>query len=174
MVRTRFTKNGPPGMVLVLAGLACLVATGCGTQQASRPKTYPVEGTVKYNGQPVEGASVTFVPKEGSTADPKPQAATAITDSSGYYSLGTFASGDGAVPGDYLVKVTKFRQPQQQQQPQNADTPDSLQAFLRYQQGQQAAGPKNELPARYENEKTSGLFFTVQPGPNRFDINLTP
>ncbi|ASV72977.1 hypothetical protein THTE_0375 [Thermogutta terrifontis] len=35
-------------------------------------------------------------------------------------------------------------------------------------------GPQNELPAKYENEKTSGLFITVQPGQNTFNIDLKP
>ena len=103
----------------------------------------------------------------------RPQAASAITDSSGRYSIGTFATGDGAVPGDYLVKVTKYRVTQQQQA--GNDPESQMQAFLQHQQGaQQQAGPKNELPVKYENEKTSGLFLTVQPGDNTFDINLQP
>jgi hypothetical protein len=133
-----------------------------------------VHGTVTFNGKPVEGATVTFVPKEGATGEPKPQAATAITDSNGRYAIGTFASGDGAIPGEYLVKVTKYRTTQQQQ-PVGDDPESQMQAYLQYQQGkQQQTGPQNELPAKYEDEKTSGLFITVQPTDNTFDIDLKP
>jgi len=156
---------------------SCLIAvaglSGC-TKQPSRPKTYQVHGTVTFNGKPVEGATVTFVSKEGATGEPKPQAATAITDSNGRYAIGTFATGDGAIPGEYLVKVTKYRTTQQQQSVGN-DPESQMQAYLQYQQGkQQQAGPQNELPAKYENEKTSGLFITVQPNDNTFDIDLKP
>lgn len=171
MARFQWRQLIMAAVVVVCFGLTSAFL-GCSNQPA-RPKTYPVHGTVTFNGTPVEGATVTFVPKEGATGNPKPQAASAITDSSGRYSIGTFATGDGAVPGDYLVKVTKYRVTQQQQA--GNDPESQMQAFLQHQQGaQQQAGPKNELPVKYENEKTSGLFLTVQPGDNTFDINLQP
>lgn len=157
---------------LLLVSVVWMVA-GC-TRQPSRPKTYPVTGTVTLNARPVEGATVTFIPKEGSAAEPKPQAASAITDAEGRYHLGTFASGDGAIPGEYLVKVAKYVQPQETSRP--ADTPESeMDAFLKHQKGNvPKTGPGNELPPRYANEKTSGLFFSVQPGENTFEIKLAP
>mgnify|MGYP000652969556 CR=1 FL=1 len=63
----------------------------------------------------------------------------------------------------------------QQQQSLGNDPESQMQAYLQYQQGkQQQTGPQNELPAKYENEKTSGLFITVQPNDNTFDIDLKP
>mgnify|MGYP001260950206 CR=1 FL=1 len=154
---------------------AGVVMTGC-SNQPSKPKTYPVTGTVTLNGKPVEGATVTFVPKDPNAGDPKPRAATAITDANGRYAIGTFATGDGAIPGEYLVKVTKYRVPNQQQQAAREDAESEMQAYLQYQQAPQQVktGPQNELPAKYENEKTSGLFITVQPGQNTFNIDLKP
>ncbi|MGQ9762512.1 MAG: carboxypeptidase-like regulatory domain-containing protein [Thermogutta sp.] len=161
----------------VFVVLSCLTVigsfSGC-TKKPSRPKTYPVRGTVTFNGAPVEGATVTFIPKEGVTGEPKPQAASGITDSSGRYTIGTFATGDGAIPGEYLVKVTKYRSAQRQQ-PAETNPENEMQAFFQYEQGaKQQTRPKSELPAKYENEKTSGLFFQVQPGDNTFDIDLKP
>ena len=160
------------GLGAAMLAVAVGTTAGC-SRQPSRPKTYPVHGTVIFNGKPVEGATVTFVPKDGSSAQPAPQAASAVTDAKGNYALGTFGSGDGAMVGEYLVKVAKYSPTQQP--PQRADTPDSeMEAFLQFKKGViQKTGPKNELPARYENEKTSGLFYTVQAGDNTFDIKLS-
>lgn len=162
---------------VVALGAICvssmIIFSGC-SKGPSRPKTYPVRGVVTLNGTPVEGATVTFVPKEGAAGESRPQAATAITDSNGRYAIGTFATGDGAIPGEYVVKVTKYRAAQQQAAVGN-DPESQMQAFLQYQQGaQQQSRPMNELPAKYENEKTSGLFITVQPGDNTFNIELKP
>ncbi len=60
-------------------------------------------GTVTFDGKPVDGATVTFIPTEG-----KIQPATGRTDAQGKYSLTTFRSGDGAQPGAYQVTVTKY------------------------------------------------------------------
>lgn len=171
MSRSASLRYPALGLFIALAG--CVLVAGC-SKGSQRPKTYPVTGTVTLNGKPVEGATVTFVPKEPATGTPPPQAASAVTDANGRYAIGTFATGDGAIPGEYLVKVTKYRVPQAQQPQAGEDPQSEMQAFLQYQAGQQQAKPLNELPARYENEKTSGLFVTVQPGENKFDIDLKP
>lgn len=173
MAKLHMQRLGPALVFSVVCLAWIIIIPGC-TKKSSRPKTYAVHGVVTFNGTPVEGATVTFVPKEGTAGQSGQQAATAITDSRGQYSIGTFATGDGALPGEYLVKVTKYRVAQQQNRV--GDDPESqMQAYLQYQQGQQQqSGPKNELPAKYENEKTSGLFVTVQPGDNTFDIELKP
>src|SRR5262245_53887389 len=77
-----------------------IVLTGC--SNSSRPPTYPVTGTVTSKGKPLSGAAVTFVP-----TDSEGEAASAITDSDGKYSLTTWRAGDGARPGEYRVKVSK-------------------------------------------------------------------
>lgn len=155
--------------VIALAlGVSVLVMlTGC-QRGTGRPKTYSVTGTVTLNGQPVEGATVMFVPKNpGEGAQP----ATAETDAQGRYQLGTFAKGDGALPGEYLVRVVKF--PKAQTSTGGATSEDE------YRPPEETAAPpppapKNELPAKYADEKTSGLSFKVEPKSNTFNIELTP
>lgn len=159
---------------LVLGALACLaLLVGC-SKGPARPKTYPVTGTVTLNGQPVEGATVVFVPKaatqSGQAAGQQgPQVATGETDAQGHYQLGTFAKGDGAVPGEYLVKVFKYPKPATPTGPGGGDE--------NYQPPEEnappPAPPKNLLPDKYANEQTSGLSFTVEAKPNTFDIQLT-
>lgn len=156
---------------LVTAAVALVMATGC-SRGDGRPKTYPVTGTVTLNGSPVEGATVVFVPK--SPAQPGaqgPQAATATTDASGKYVLGTFARGDGAIPGEYLVRVFKYPAPP----PPTGGSGSSEDEYVPPEESgaPPAPPPKNLLPEKYANENTSGLSFTVEPKSNTFDIQLT-
>ena len=89
-----------PGKLAVSALVTVgIVLTGCSS--SSRPPTYPVTGTVTWQGKPLAGAAITFVPTgEG-------EAASAITDAEGKYALTTWEAGDGARPGEYRVKVSK-------------------------------------------------------------------
>jgi hypothetical protein len=76
------------GVVLVLTA----VFTGCG---GSGPKTYPISGTVNYNGQPLpEGTIILFAPGE--------------VDESGKISGGKFAF--SAKKGSKRVKILASRQ----------------------------------------------------------------
>jgi hypothetical protein len=78
-----------------------LVATGCG---GSNPKTIKVTGKVSYKGKPVTQGSITFQPAhptEGGLSRP----ARGDIGSDGTYELSTFETGDGVMPGDYIVLV---------------------------------------------------------------------
>jgi hypothetical protein len=79
-----------PGLLLV----AALALTGCGS---SLVKT---EGVVTLDGQPVEGATVTFMTEDGK------QTSVGATDASGKFQLFT-ADKPGALPGSYKVTVVK-------------------------------------------------------------------
>jgi len=71
-----------------------LAAAGCGT------KYVPVEGVVKLDGKPVEGATVVFTSEDGS------RTFSGFTDANGAFSL-TGGEKPGAVPGNYKVTVVK-------------------------------------------------------------------
>lgn len=82
--------------MMVVAGVGML-ALGCtGTKRT----LVPVTGSVTYNGQPVEGALVTFSPVTGVTAFD-------TTDAEGKFSLVTQQGGEGCEPGLYTVTVRK-------------------------------------------------------------------
>ncbi|MGQ9506150.1 MAG: carboxypeptidase-like regulatory domain-containing protein [Thermogutta sp.] len=166
--------------LLLMVAVSMLVPVfwiGCARGPA-KPKTYSVTGTVTLNGQPVEGATVVFVPKAavqaapGQATESGPRVATGETDAQGRYQLSTFSKGDGAVPGEYLVKVFKYPK---QQNP--VGTPGGAEKE-EYQPPAEnvppPATPRNLLPERYANENTSGLSFTVEAKANVFDIQLTP
>ena len=166
MKRTRFYGS----FLLLMVGIALCV--GC-PQGVDHPPTHPVTGTVTYNGDPVEGANVTFVATGGG------QGAAGVTDASGKYTLTTFASGDGAVAGKYGVKIFKFEvdaadagggaagEPEEP-----GGLPDPGVGITGGPEGAPDPGPKNLLPEKYNDPGTSGLDATVVEGPNTFDFPL--
>jgi hypothetical protein len=85
--------------ILILLPLALCVGCNQGT-----PKTAPVRGMIKTKqGQPCGKALIVFHPLEKSRVnDPKP---VAVAEDSGEFVVRTFATDDGAAPGDYGVTV---------------------------------------------------------------------
>jgi hypothetical protein len=92
---------------IVLAALACAVATGCGGGGIKAPRTYPVSGTVLFKGKAAPGVKVTFHPQfdMGSVKF----APSGETDKDGRFTLSTAAPGDGAPPGEYAVTFELMR-----------------------------------------------------------------
>lgn len=85
-------------LVLVLA----LSSAGCHDDS----KVSAVRGRVLVNGKPASQALVTFHPTQSESAAACP---SGQTDEQGYFTLTTFAGGDGAPAGEYAVAVTWFR-----------------------------------------------------------------
>ncbi|HUT93657.1 MAG TPA: hypothetical protein VMY37_29605 [Thermoguttaceae bacterium] len=131
----------------VVLGLAWVV--GCGGPGTA--PTVKVTGTVTYNGEPVDGVNVGFIP-DGEGARP----ASGTTDASGKFSLSTFKSGDGATLGKHTVVITE---------PTDSTTTDD------YSLPDESA---RRFPAKYENSRTSGLSATVEKGKeNDFSFDMT-
>jgi hypothetical protein len=149
--------------------LAILFDVGC-SSGPKRPPTYPVTGTVTYQGKALEGAMVTFVPADGV----KLEAATGITDAEGKFKLTTYSADDGANAGDYMVKVAKYDGKKPTKEEQEAYI-ISYEEEQKLQFGDEKPTPpaKNLLPPKYGYEGTSGITFTVsKSGPNNLDIKL--
>lgn len=125
------------GFVLVAIGI--MQGAGCG-RSGDLPPTVPVTGTVTYQGAPLPNAQVTFYPEGGE----RPAAGT--TDANGAYSLTTFNSNDGAVPGGHTVTVTA------------------------YDSSFEGASLTSLIPERYGDSLTSPLQVTV--GNERTEIPL--
>jgi hypothetical protein len=167
--------------VFVLA----LVVAGCG------PKAVQVEGVVKLDGAPVEGATVTFV-----TADGK-QSASGLTDASGHFSLST-ANASGAFPGDYKVLVVKNPEVKGNET-MTADSPEYMKHMKKMAAEQKTSkenmagdmmkqmmmgkgkgaasttpGPKQKslLPAIYASVETTPLSIKVPPDSQPVQIDL--
>lgn len=148
--------------ILVLGAL--VIGAGCGGKPPdNRPKRVPFSGKVTLDGSPVEGATVVLAPESGSGP-----AASGMTDGGGLVAFTTFESRDGAVPGKYLVTVTKTSFPEGA--PLTADDPayDPSTAVTAV-----VKGAKELLPVKYKTAKTSGLTVEVTTGDNavaRFEL----
>lgn len=122
--------------------------------------TVPARGMVTFKGQPIAGATVTFV-GEGDT-----KTATAITGSDGRFELATLNFA-GAMPGKYAVLVEKFETP-----------PDQTQTGSMEEAAQNAGRPlpraKRLLPAKYSDTAKTPLQMEVKAGQtNNFDLELS-
>lgn len=145
--------------VLAVVGLSALIlSTGCsggGEDEwtAKRPPVVPAEGTVTYKGEPVEGATVTFI-EEGGT-----NSAAGVTDSSGHFSANAFPPDEGAVAGKYKVTVRKT---------ESAATPAAG------SHEDSSAPPRDLLPIKYTKPETSGLTAEIPAdGKTDFEFKLT-
>ncbi len=149
-------------VVCCLPILSLMVILGCGGP-SDKYKVVQVKGLVTLDGQPVEGASVMFLPQSAEGA-----AAAATTGADGRYTLQTAgATRPGAVPGSYNVTIIKQVV---------TETGSDGKAVPK---GMQVASPtpttqsKNHLPAKYGNPTQSGFTATVsESGANTFDFDL--
>jgi hypothetical protein len=144
--------------------LGWVLGLGCGEGGGDRPKTYSVSGTVTYNGEAVEGATVAFQPAAGG------QGAFGVTDAAGRYSLTTFSSGDGAVPGQYKVKIVKHKGGEGAAVDQ--DSPEYEDPAMGGAAGPDAGQRESLLPAKYADASTSGLTATVGESDNSVNFEL--
>jgi hypothetical protein len=87
----------------VLLVAACLAISSCGP---GRPRLYPVRGQVLFHNRPAEGATVILQPLDNS--DPSAPRPSGEVGSDGWFTLSTFAPGDGAPAGDYVAVVVWF------------------------------------------------------------------
>ncbi len=160
MPRVRWWERRLSGVALAIACAAVAIGMVGGCKPARKgPATVPVTGVVTLAGTAVAGATVAFQPGEGG------RSAAGITDSSGRYELSTYARNDGAIPGEYSVVIVKF----------DATPTGSPGTAKDYKPPTgEIPPPKNELPAKYADAKTSGLKATVNAGQNSIDFPLSP
>ena len=93
-----------PGLLLV-----CLFA-GCGGGTDDGPELAPVWGTVTLDGEPLVEARVIFTPAGGG------RAAIGVTDDRGVYKLAYVADRMGTPPGEYVVKISTYREPEEDEE----------------------------------------------------------
>ncbi len=141
--------------------LAFLIGfSGCAPAGADHPDTASVTGTVTYNGEAVEGATVSFSPAEAGG-----QGAIGKTDAQGSFTVQTQWGAEGAVPGSYKVSITKS---------EGHVTSDEDMETAQIGEDAAAAPVADALPAKYGSAGTSELTADVTAdGENNFTFELT-
>jgi hypothetical protein len=141
----------------LLALLAVCTLVGCGP---TRPATVKVSGTVTLDGEAVEGATVAFYP----TGEGLP--ARGVTDAAGNFSLTTYEAGDGALPGEHRVAVSKTKAPEEttvEGEGETIETPT----------GDEGENVEHLLPPQYASPTTSQLTEEVKSGMDPVKLELT-
>lgn len=146
--------------ILMFVGFSglLLVAGGCGSAAM-----VPVEGVVTLDGQPLDGAAVSFVP------DGAGRPAQGETDGAGKFKLSTAAAGPGVVPGKYKVGVSKMEKPAGA----GGASPDGKVQLSGPPTGKGPAPvPKSLVPGKYVNPNTSEITVVVEQGMTPVQIGL--
>lgn len=155
-----FDKEALVPRILCIA-LGCLGALtmGCGDSLSLAPAS----GTVTYKGQPVEGASVTFV-QTGHIG-------TGTTDSAGKFTISTNGK-PGAVVGKNGVMISKSVTTISEM-PANPK-PEDMMKMMSGAKGRPAPVGKAELPKQYGTVEGSGLVaeVTTDAAKNEFTFDL--
>ena len=117
---------------------------GCGNPSG----TSPVHGMVVFE----DGSPVRFGTIEFETIDVQPPVtATASIDSTGHFTMGTFAVDDGALPGRHRAAViVDFEISNREERP--------------------GMIPAELVDRKYREFKSSGLQFEVKPGRNYLQV----
>ena len=152
----------------VLAVAALFVLASCGTEDGLG-KRYPVSGTVKYNGSPLEKGEISFV-----TEDMAKNFGATGTITNGSYTLSMGGGGDGAQAGKYKVTISAkedYREKAQAdfQKETGGVSPKLLPSFV----GKAAAAAKSLIPAGYGDARTTTLKAEVKPQSNTIDFELS-
>ena len=129
-----------PGLVAMMMLMAAL-ELGCGP---SRPALLPAEGLVTLDGKPLADAAVVFQPKAGG------RPASARTDATGRFKVGTYKPQDGALPGEHTVTIVAV---------ESTGRPN-------------AEDIRWITPKKYSNA-ASGLSATVAAGSKEFTFDLS-
>jgi hypothetical protein len=104
---------------------------------------HPVQGTIQFRGQPVEGAFVSLHAKATQEGVPTPRA-TVTKD--GSFTVSTYDGDDGAPEGDYVVTVQWYKP---------------------VRVGNDLVGGPNVLPAKYSSAQSSDVTIRIAAGENR-------
>lgn len=146
---------------IVLCLISLLCATSC--KRARIKGLVPVKGTVQYDNQPLCNATISLQPE-----NPGQRAAAGSSDASGNFKLWTLDPGDGVLPGNYKVTITKrmildpMTEQEQMDYLDKYDKPPVIKS-------------KSEIPEKYASTATSGLTVVVsKKGVRNLEFKLSP
>ena len=133
---------------LLLTIVCCLGCQG----GASLSGLVPCDGVVTLDGNPIEGVTIMFIPRDSGTQ----RDAHAMTDVAGKFKMTTLKENDGVMPGTYSVTITKYEQSGQLVATGETD-PETGKPIM-------FETSVNRLSAVYENRTKSPLEITVPKG----------
>ncbi|MBM3954821.1 MAG: carboxypeptidase regulatory-like domain-containing protein [Planctomycetes bacterium] len=118
------------------------VVSGC--SKPNQQPTWPVTGSIEYDGKPLVGATVVFhaIDKTNFKWKELPQA---FTDAEGRFSVRTYTSADGAPAGEYSVGVAMVHPTSDE----GDDQPRRIKGAT-------------VIPLKYADPSTSGIRVTVE------------
>ena len=137
----------------MLVAIPILVAAGCGS--VGELPLGRVTGRVTYQGKPLAGWIIYFVPQRGPSA-------SGVIDEEGHYTLTTRSSGDGAVVGTHTVYFA----------PPSPAGPAEAESAV---EGPEVPPPPIQtipLPQKYRSPDGSGLTAEVESGGSTRDFEL--
>jgi len=141
-------------IIFVLLGLPILlVSAGC-SKVARVPGLVKCEGTVTWNGTPVDKATVTFYPQH-----PNGRGGVGMTDANGKFKTTTLHVNDGIEPGEYIVTVTKMTTVRGGNEPPN--TAGNLDDRSAVRAAPDRSVDTYHIPQVYSDKNTSGLTAVV-------------
>lgn len=137
--------------------LTAVLSAGC--KSGDGPPLAAASGKVTLDGNPVEGASVSFEPVNGG------RPCSGMTDANGVYHITSVEQNDGAPVGDHFVAIIKISG-------EGASTPagaDASMSLSDISASDDKSGKKEPetiylVPRKYNVAKTSGLKVTVPAG----------
>jgi hypothetical protein len=127
---------------------AAIVVSGCGGDPNAPPivRVYDVKGKVVLaDGKPLTSARIFFVSKDGMMTP------VGTIGPDGTFSLRTGQSGEGAVPGEYKVRI----------EPEDASLLPGAKVPVK--------GKRLPFPPKYLDEDTSNLIATVRAEANQLE-----
>ena len=142
--------------IMCFIGLV-LAMNGC--QKGGLKGLVPAEGVVTFNGEPVEGALVTFGPKATSG---EAAGAQTTTNDKGNFRMMTLLPNDGVYPGEYYVTVTKNVYEggiSLEEAKKNMENPDSARNNSKTKPKEQTV--TWNLPKKYGDIASSGLDISI-------------
>jgi hypothetical protein len=136
-------------LLLCVNVCVCLALSGCSGQADNLPRV------VICDGQPLEGAAIVLMQDKGTYF------ARGMTDSQGRFSLDAYESKRGAVPGEYLVTISKTVTIDKATQAVPKTLAEDAEHAAAADPAKANASWVNDLPDKYNSPKTSGLSVTI-------------
>ncbi|MBI1346484.1 hypothetical protein GC163_09360 [bacterium] len=139
-------------MRTLVAIMLCALTIGCGGKAYDGAKRFPLSGKVTFDGEPVDGGTISFNPATENATDKQRPSGGVIT--AGEYSI---PEGQGVNAGTYQVEI-RWSRPTGKQFKDTQDT------------GEMIDETKQVVPAKYNT--VTELRAEVGTGSTTFDYDL--